>query len=444
MTTTTPSSVAVGKKNESSWSPTRPSTASSRSGPSATPAVTYLKIPTDDKTEHTSAMTADDSKSASSGRTSAETIRMAVLLTLVFQNSAEALFMRYSFKLTPDAGKDEGVTEAPQAASSTAVVLAEAIKLVVSLIIQLMNDRSFRRLGVTLHQDVWLRPLDVLKMAVPSCLYVVQNNLKYLAISNLEGPTFQLLYQLKILSTAIFSVVMLNRVLYLRQWGALVMLGVGVALVQMSSSATSAHDHSDSGEEHKAENALLGFAAVVLACCTSGFAGVYFEKVLKGSSTSLWVRNMQLSTFGILLGAACVWTKDGDAVARNGFFYGYNFTVWMSVLLNSLGGLIVAMVVKYADNVIKGFATSTSVVLTSLVSFVMFGFSISTTFCIGAYLVLQATFMYSSKQTPPKDKSESSSVLRKRDETELVESRKLQTEVEPDLSSKTNRSSIVV
>lgn len=48
-------------------------------------------------------------------------------------------------------------------------------------------------------------------MAVPSCLYVVQNNLKYLAISNLEGPTFQLLYQLKILSTAIFSVVMLNR-----------------------------------------------------------------------------------------------------------------------------------------------------------------------------------------------------------------------------------------
>lgn len=71
---------------------------------------------------------------------------MAVLLTLVFQNSAEALFMRYSFKLTPDAGKDEGVTEAPQAASSTAVVLAEAIKLVVSLIIQLMVRRTGKAL----------------------------------------------------------------------------------------------------------------------------------------------------------------------------------------------------------------------------------------------------------------------------------------------------------
>lgn len=39
----------------------------------------------------------------------------------------------------------------------------------------------------------------------------------------------------------------------------------------------------------------------------------------------------------------------------------------MAVILNSLGGLVVAMVVKYADNVIKGFATSVSVVLTALV-----------------------------------------------------------------------------
>lgn len=58
---------------------------------------------------------------------------------------------------------------------------------------------------------MWDRPTDLLKMAVPACLYVVQNNLNYMAISNLDGPTFQLLYQLKILTTALFSVVMLRR-----------------------------------------------------------------------------------------------------------------------------------------------------------------------------------------------------------------------------------------
>lgn len=46
----------------------------------------------------------------------------------------------------------------------------------------------------------------------------------------------------------------------------------------------------------------------------------------------------------------------------------YNYAVWMAVLLNSMGGLVVAMVVKYADNVIKGFATSISVVVTAVVS----------------------------------------------------------------------------
>lgn len=73
------------------------------------------------------------------------------------------------------------------------------------------EDGSVRQLSKTLRQDVWEKPTDLLKMAVPACLYVLQNNLNYIAVSNLDGPTFQLLYQLKILTTALFSVLMLKR-----------------------------------------------------------------------------------------------------------------------------------------------------------------------------------------------------------------------------------------
>lgn len=39
---------------------------------------------------------------------------------------------------------------------------------------------------------------------------------------------------------------------------------------------------------------FVGVMAVLVACCSSGFAGVYFEKILKESKQSVWIRNIQL------------------------------------------------------------------------------------------------------------------------------------------------------
>lgn len=42
---------------------------------------------------------------------------------------------------------------------------------------------------------------------------------------------------------------------------------------------------------------FVGVTAVLVACCSSGFAGVYFEKILKESKQSVWVRNIQLGLY---------------------------------------------------------------------------------------------------------------------------------------------------
>jgi UDP-galactose transporter len=62
-------------------------------------------------------------------------------------------------------------------------------------------------------------------------------------------------------------------------------------------------------------NRTLGLIAVFSACMISGLAGVYFEKVLKGSNASLWVRNVQLSFFSLFpaLFVGVLW-KDGSQV----------------------------------------------------------------------------------------------------------------------------------
>lgn len=139
-----------------------------------------------------------------------------------------------------------------------------------------------------------------ISMTVPAILYLIQNNLQYIAVGLLDAATFQVAYQLKILTTALFSVLLLSRSLSLQKWMALVMLTIGVAIVQTAGTKSAAAEHSSK---------LLGLAVVFCACCTSGLAGVWFERVLKGSTSSLYLRNVQMSLFsiipGIFSGIAC-------------------------------------------------------------------------------------------------------------------------------------------
>lgn len=71
------------------------------------------------------------------------------------------------------------------------------------------------------------------------------------------------------------------------------------------------------------------------------------------SSASLWIRNIQLGSSSLFLGLLAVVFKDGAEVSSRGFFSGYSAMVWLCISLHSLGGLAVAMVVKYADNVVR-------------------------------------------------------------------------------------------
>lgn len=51
----------------------------------------------------------------------------------------------------------------------------------------------------------------------------------------------------------------------------------------------------------------------------SGLAGVWFEKVLKGSSASLFLRNIQLSLFSVIPGLIFgVYVANGSQVMENG------------------------------------------------------------------------------------------------------------------------------
>ena len=92
-------------------------------------------------------------------------------------------------------------------------------------------DRSFDRLIRKLVEEIYGKPSELTKLAVPSGLYAIQNNLLFVALSFLNAATYQVSYQLKILTTALCSVFMLGKKIERHQWFSLCMLATGVAFV---------------------------------------------------------------------------------------------------------------------------------------------------------------------------------------------------------------------
>ncbi|CAG2164769.1 unnamed protein product [Oppiella nova] len=316
-----------------------------------------------------------------------ETLKYASLVTLTVQNAALSLTMRASR------------TQNHLFISSTAVIISEVIKLLTCLVMVLIDEGSVRKLVQSLRRHIINEPKDTLKVAVPSIVYYIQNNLIFLGATHLDAATSQVTYQLKILTTALFSVFVLKKRLYNHQWLALVILFIGVALVQLVEITKKSNTSSQE------QNPLLGFTAILMACVLSGFAGVYFEKILKSSSeVSLWIRNIQLSAIAIPFGLIQVFVTDSQLVSEKGFFYGYTLLTWIVVLLQAQGGLLVAVVVKYADNILKGFATSLSIILSCIVSVYVFQFEVTLQFVLGASLVIGSIFLY-SKQPGSTDSS---------------------------------------
>lgn len=325
--------------------------------------------------------------------------KYAVLALLVLQNTCLVLLMRYSRTLP-----------GTMYLGSTAVCCDEAMKLVICTIILLScylkskgksaNDTSAGAPSFLsyMHREVFAEPREVMKMGGLAALYTVQKNLLYKAVSNLDAAVFQVTYQLKILTTALFSVLLLRRSLSWQKIGALFLLTAGVALVQLDKVEFNA------SQSAQPQNSLSGFTAVLGACLTSGFGGVYFEWVLKRAPSetrappSVWAKNVQLSMFAFVIALMTCYGKDNAAIKDKGFFQGYSPLVVGVISLEAGGGLVVAAVIKYADNILKSFAAAVSIITSTVVSMYVFGFHVSRLFVVGGLLVFVAIWLYSKKE----------------------------------------------
>ena len=97
-----------------------------------------------------------------------------------------------------------------------------------------------------------------------------------------------------------------------------------------------------------------------------------------------------------------------DFVNKHGWFAGFgSLSTWLCIAWQGLGGILVAVTIKYADNILRGFAQGLALIVGAIGSAVLFDFhltmlfSAGVGFVIGVFLVILSIFIYgSSAQTP--------------------------------------------
>ena len=328
---------------------------------------------------------------ACGARRSLLTARTALLMLLVVQSTSAVLLMRYS---------NTRAVVGPRYLPSAAVMMAEVLKLPVCVAMAAFSVGP-SRLSALLRSEVLSHngQRTTLRCAMPALAFTIQNNLLFVALAHLEAPTYQITYQAKTLFTALCSRAILGRHLKESQWFALFLLIAGaifVADVPLSSLFAAG-----GSKRQNISGYVTGLAAVLAAAFLSAFSCVYFELMLKASPSSkeaevasLWTRNIQLGLFATPLAVCTMLLNDGAHVRMNGVLRGFDGLVWIIVVVNGLGGLLIAATMKYADNIVKCFATGIAVACGSALSVPIFGFVLSSRFCAGAACTILASALY--------------------------------------------------
>jgi UDP-sugar transporter A1/2/3 len=116
----------------------------------------------------------------------------------------------------------------------------------------------------------------------------------------------------------------------------------------------------------------------VLSACLSAVAGVYTEFIMKKNDDSLYWQNMQLYAWGSIFNAAALTFRDFKSGFQEGLWVfslskGFNSATYLLVLNFGCAGLFISWIMKFGDNIVKVYATSSAMLLTTLISAWLFG-----------------------------------------------------------------------
>ncbi|KAJ4957010.1 hypothetical protein NE237_013793 [Protea cynaroides] len=227
---------------------------------------------------------------------------------------------------------------------------------------------------------------------IPSIIYLIHNNVQFATLTYVDTSTYQIMGNLKIVTTGILFRLFLKRKLSNLQWMAIVLLAVGTTTSQVKGCGELSCNSFFSAP-------IEGYMLGILSACLSALAGVYTEFLMKKSNDSLYWQNVQLYTFGAIFNMARLLLGDFKSEFEQGPWWqrllnGYSFTTWLVVLNLGSTGLLVSWLMKYADNIVKVYSTSMAMLLTMVLSAYLFNFKPTLQLFLGIMICMMSLHMY--------------------------------------------------
>ncbi|CAA6661197.1 unnamed protein product [Spirodela intermedia] len=269
---------------------------------------------------------------------------------------------------------------------ATVPFLAEVFKLLISSLLLWKECQSSSPPSMTTEwKSIRLFP-------IPSVIYLIHNNVQFATLTYVDTSTYQIMGNLKIVTTGILFRLFLRRKLSNLQWMAIILLTVGTTTSQVKSCGEASCESLFSAP-------VRGYMLGILSACLSALAGVYTEFLMKKNNDSLYWQNVQLYMFGAIFNMLRLLLDDFRVGFERGPWWerlvdGYSITTWLVVLNLGSTGLLVSWLMKYADNIVKVYSTSMAMLLTMVLSIFLFNFRPTLQLFLGIIICMMSLHMY--------------------------------------------------
>ena len=260
----------------------------------------------------------------------------------------------------------------------TVTFLSECLKFLISCVQLAGEDKEAVR---TVKTTVFF--------GIPAVIYMVSNNLVWLANYHLSPAQYQLLSNLKLPTTALMHRVVFSRKRHILQWVAIALLVLGASMDSVLSCAAATGARTSG-------NVFMGTFVMVVISVLSASAGIFTEFKLKEyRATSIHACNLQLYFFGVIVNGLNLFVRHGIGFFHPFvFFRGYSVYTIATIIVHASMGILVSFVMKYADNIMKLYAGACATAFSAFCSIFLFNTMPTKTVAYGTLFVMISLFIY--------------------------------------------------